>query len=355
MQKSKNNVVIIDGYGFVFRAFFSLGDLKTSKGEPVGAVYGFINMLLKVINTFSPNYLIVVFDSGTKSFRSEIYPEYKSHRKEAPEDLKPQFAIVREAVNALNLKYIDVNGFEADDLIATYSKICKEQGFKSVIVSSDKDLMQVAEDGVVEFFDPMKEKFIKEADIKTKFGVLPSQIVDFLAILGDASDHIPGVAGIGEKGASELLSAFLNLEDIYNNIEKVQKTRLKQALINGKEKAFLSKKLAELKFDVPVKDVSHFKVEDFNHNVLFDFLNKYELKSIIGKLLPNYKKTQPDLFEANLQTSEKPHKIIDDTNSLEEYLLNVKDKSLEINVLSDGDLAINTSHETLKVKRWWAE
>ena len=158
--KSKKNVVIIDGYGFVFRAFFSLKDLKTQDGTPIGAVYGFINMVSRLYSTLAIDYLILVFDSGAKSFRSDLYPEYKANRSAVPEDLKPQFAIIREAANAMNIKYSEVKGFEADDVIATYSKLCLED-YQTTIVTSDKDLMQLANDGLTQIFDPMKYKFIK--------------------------------------------------------------------------------------------------------------------------------------------------------------------------------------------------
>ena len=293
--KSKKNVVIIDGYGFVFRAFFSLKDLKTQDGTPIGAVYGFINMVSRLYSTLAIDYLILVFDSGAKSFRSDLYPEYKANRSAVPEDLKPQFAIIREAANAMNIKYSEVKGFEADDVIATYSKLCLED-YQTTIVTSDKDLMQLANDGLTQIFDPMKYKFIKEGDVLEKFGVKASQIVDYLAIVGDSSDNIPGVAGIGEKGAVELLSAFETLEDIYENLESVAKPKLKNALEKSKEMAFLSKQLASLKFDVTVEDVKHFERKSFDKPTLFAFLKKYNLHSIIAKLLPDYNDSQPDLF-----------------------------------------------------------
>lgn len=354
MEKSKNNIVIIDGYGFIFRAFFSLQDFKTSKNVPIGAVYGFINMILKILNTFTPSHIILVFDSGQKSFRSEIYPEYKAHRKEAPDDLKPQFNIVREAVKALNIKYAEVNGFEADDLIATYSKICKNKGFKSIIVSSDKDLMQLAQDGVVEFYDPLKSKFIKEEDIKVKFGVEPYQIVDYLSIVGDVSDNIPGVAGVGEKGAMELLNQYKNLEEIYENLHNIVKPKLKNALEKSKEDAILSKQLASLKFDIDVEDVSHFEVKPFNQDVLYDFLNRYELKSLIAKLLPNYSIKQVSLFDFESDVDVKEEVIIKTEASFRDFLENIKEDEVLIKTQNDN-LIIETNSKSGKIKGWWAE
>ena len=312
--KVKKNVVIIDGYGFVFRAFFSLKDLKTPEGLPIGAVYGFINMILKLYSTFEIDYIILVFDSGKKSFRSTIYPEYKATRSATPDDLIPQFAIIREAAEALNLKYMEAVGYEADDIIATYTKLCFED-YNTIVVSSDKDLLQLAFDGNVQIFDPMKSKFLKEADVKEKFGVKASQIVDYLAIVGDASDNIPGVAGIGEKGAVELLSVFENLEIIYENLEKVSKPKLKNALEKSKENAFLSKKLATLKFDVEVDSVQDFEKKPFDKTILFEFLKKYSLNSIIAKLLPNYHHNQGDLFASEVIPEKNETKL----NTEEEF------------------------------------
>lgn len=355
MQKSKNNVVIIDGYGFIFRAFFSLRDFKTSSNQPIGAVYGFINMLLKVLNTFSPQYVIVVFDSGKKSFRSDIYPDYKANRKEAPEDLKPQFNIVREAVKAFNIKYTEVNGFEADDLIATYSRLCKQKDMHTIVISSDKDLMQLAEDGVVDFYDPMKNKFIKEKDVELKFGVKPSQIVDFLSIVGDASDNIPGIAGIGEKGAVELLSEYSTLENIYQNLDNISKKRLKNALEQFKENAFLSQKLATLKFDIEVENVEDFKVINHNKDDLFNFLNQYELKSLIAKLLPNYNVKQAGLFdEAEENNNNKMEVVMNNEEQFQNFLQNINDNEIILKIEEDF-LKIETKEKIVKIKEWWAE
>ena len=354
MEKSKNNIIIIDGYGFIFRAFFSLQDFKTSTNMPIGAVYGFVNMILKILNTFSPSHIILIFDSGQKSFRSEIYPEYKAHRKEVPDDLKPQFEIVRDAVRALNIKYAEVNGFEADDLIATYSKICKNKGFKSIVISSDKDLMQLAQDGVVEFYDPLKGKFIKESDIRAKFGVEPYQIVDYLSIVGDASDNIPGVAGIGEKGAMELLNQYKTLEEIYENLNNIEKPKLKNALEKSKENAFLSKKLATLKFDISVEDISHFEVKSFNQDVLYDFLSKYELRSLIAKLLPNYGIKQASLFDFEGHVIVKEEMIIKTEASFRDFLDNIKEDEVLLKTQHDN-LIIETNSRSGKIKGWWAE
>jgi DNA polymerase-1 len=301
-SKSKKNFVIIDGYGFVFRAFFSLKDLKTPEGLPIGAVYGFINMVLKLYSSLKIDYIILVFDSGKKSFRSDIYPEYKANRSAAPDDLIPQFSIIREATSALNIKFIEIDGFEADDLIGAYAKKASEEDFFVTVVTSDKDLMQLVKDESVQVYDPIKNKSIKEADVFERYGVKPLQIVDYLAICGDASDNIPGVAGIGEKGAVELLSKFETLEEIYENLESIEKPKLKNSLIKSRENAILSKRLSSLDFNAPTESVEKFLKTDFNKNDLYDFLKKYSLNSIIAKTLPDFLASQQDLFEFPIST-----------------------------------------------------
>ena len=348
--KSKKNVVIIDGYGFVFRAFFSLKDLKTKSGTPIGAVYGFINMLLRLFGSIPVDYIILTFDSGKKSFRSEIYKEYKANRAAAPEDLIPQFPIIREAATAFNIKFSEVEGFEADDLIATYATLCNEHGLNTIVVTSDKDLMQLVKDGEISIYDPIKAKFLKEIDVELKFGVKPWQITDYLSIVGDSSDNIPGVPGIGEKGAAELLKQFNTLEEIYENLELITKPKLRKALENGREKALLSKQLASLKFDVKVEPVEHFAKQPFQEATLFDFLTKYELNSIIAKLLPDYNKKQPDLFEAFASGAKTPStqktKNLIETEEAFESLLNSFQAKEEITIkTTENELIIEEGEE----------
>lgn len=292
--KSKKNVVIIDGYGLIFRAFFSLKDFKTKEGLPIGAVYGFINMLLKLYSTLKTDYSILVFDSGKKTFRSEIYPEYKANRQKTPEDLKPQFAIVREAADAMNIKYVEVPGFEADDIIATYSKLCLERGFYTTIVTSDKDLMQLIQNDITCLFDPMKSKFLTEKDVEARFLIKPDRMSDFLAIVGDISDNIPGVPGIGVKGAAVLLSKYRNLEEIYENIEKIGNPKVQSSLLKHKELAFLSKQLTSLKFDVNLEDVECFKKNSHEGPKFIEFLKKYSLNSYFKT--PSVSTMQAELF-----------------------------------------------------------
>ncbi len=244
-MKQNQHLVLIDGYGFLFRAFHALPPLIRADGVNVGAVYGFTSMLTKIILEHVCSHLAVVFDSGEKNFRHEIFPEYKSHRPPVPEELIPQFALVREAVTALNIDVLQKKGFEADDIIATVAKQASNQGIKVTIVSSDKDLMQLIDDNI-SLFDPMKYKTVREEKVFEKFGVRPDQVADVLALIGDSSDFVPGVPGIGPKTAAELINKFESLEGLYNNIDSVPPSKRKDSLITNKDLAFLSYKLVTL-------------------------------------------------------------------------------------------------------------
>lgn len=276
--------MLIDGYGFVFRAYHSLPPLTNAQGQPIGAVYGFVNMLYKFISAHSADYIAVVLDSGQKNFRHEIYPNYKANRPPAPEDLVPQFPIVREAVEAFGINAIDALGYEADDLIATYARLAREQGIEVVIVSSDKDLMQLIGDGV-SMYDAMKDRVIKEAEVLAKFGVTPSGVLDVLALMGDSSDNIPGVRGIGPKTAAELINQFHSIENLYANIDALPKSKRKEMLLSSKEDALISKRLASLDENSPTTTpIEALRAKDLELPKLREFLQKHGFKALLHKL-----------------------------------------------------------------------
>ncbi|MDH5749473.1 MAG: DNA polymerase I, partial [Rhodospirillales bacterium] len=189
---------LIDGSGFLFRAFYGLPPMNRPDGTPVNAVYGFTTMLMKLIEDTDADHIAVIFDAGRKTFRNDIYPEYKANRGEPPEELIPQFPLVRDATRALNVACVEMAGYEADDLIATYARLAKEQGAEVSIVSSDKDLMQLVDDRVT-MLDAMKNKVIGPDEVVDKFGVGPDRVVDVQSLAGDSTDNIPGVPGIGIK------------------------------------------------------------------------------------------------------------------------------------------------------------
>ena len=198
-------LVLIDGSGYIFRAFFALPPLTDPEGMPVGAVFGFCNMLFKLSQDMAGEQLVVVFDKGSHSFRNEMYDQYKANRQETPEDLVPQFPLVRDAAHAFGLPVVELEGYEADDIIATYARQAEAKGRDVVIVSSDKDLMQLI-GGPIAMYDPMKAKTIDRDEVIKRFGVGPELVRDVLALAGDSSDNVPGVPGIGVKTAAELLN-----------------------------------------------------------------------------------------------------------------------------------------------------
>lgn len=245
MKNENQHLILIDGYGFLFRAYHAYPPLNRMDGVNVGGVFGFTSMLIKVILEFSCSHLAVVFDPGGKNFRHEMYAEYKSHRPPVPEDLIPQFSLIREAVASLNIHILEKPGYEADDVIATMAKIASNEGLKVTIISSDKDLMQLIDDNI-SMYDPLKSKEIKEQQVIEKFGVRPDQVIDALALIGDTSDNVPGVTGIGPKGAADLIVQFNDLEGIYQNINSMKESKRKESLINNKDIAFLSRRLVAL-------------------------------------------------------------------------------------------------------------
>jgi len=247
----KKTLCLIDGSGYVYRAFYAIPPMNRKKDMlPTNAVYGFTSMLMNFVKKNHPDYIVVVFDATRRNFRNEIYPEYKANRKETPEELKPQFPIIRQAVASFNMRAVEKEGFEADDIIATYTKEGVRQGFKVQVVSADKDLMQLMGEDV-EIYDPMKEKLLGQEDVLKKFFVTPDKVIDVQALAGDTSDNVPGVSGIGPKTAGELINTFGSLEKLYENLETLPASKKKERLTADKENAFISKKLVTLCPNVP--------------------------------------------------------------------------------------------------------
>ena len=277
-------IALIDGYGFVFRAYHSLPPLTRADGTPVGAVYGFTNMLIKLLAGLDVSHAAVVFDSGSKTFRNEIYPAYKANRPPCPEDLKPQFAIVRQAAEAVNLQILEKVGFEADDIIATIAKKSAAAGYQTLIVSSDKDLMQLVDENTF-MYDSMKNKFIGIAEVKEKFAVEPKKVLDVLSLMGDASDNIPGVKGIGPKTAAELIQQFGTLENIFSHLDEIKQEKRRQLLLDGEERAKLSKILAALKEDVELSTTfDDLKIRALDPNKLISFLEDQGFRSLVTRV-----------------------------------------------------------------------
>ena len=246
-----SRLVLVDGSGYIFRAYHALPPLTRKDGTPVGAVYGFTNMMIRLRENYADDHLVVIFDASRISFRQTIYPEYKAHRPPAPEDLVPQFALVREATKALCIPSIELADYEADDLIASYAAEAKRQNMETLIISSDKDLMQLIEDGV-KMRDPMKQKDIGLDVVMEKFGVAPEKMTEVQALIGDSVDNVPGVPGIGPKTAAELINQFGTLENLLNNLDQIKQPKRRESLQLHAEAARVSRQLVELKRDVPL-------------------------------------------------------------------------------------------------------
>ena len=273
-------VCLIDGSGYIFRAFYALPPLNTQDGTPVNAVLGFMNMFMRLTAKIKCDYCLVLFDAKRQNYRNEIFADYKGTRKEIPEELIPQFPIIHQAVEVLNLNHLEMEGFEADDLIATYARKALEEGDEVVVVSTDKDLMQLIRPGV-EFYDSMKDKFFTPEDVKEKFGVYPDRVVDVQALAGDATDNVPGVPGIGLKTAAELVNQFGSLDEVLNHADEIKQNKRRETLLANIENAKISLQLVRLKDDV---NVSH-ELKDYickapNLDKVLAFADKYELKSI---------------------------------------------------------------------------
>jgi DNA polymerase-1 len=289
-------IALIDAYGFVFRAYHSLPPLKRADSTPVGAVYGFTNMLIKLLAGLNVSHVAVVFDSGSKTFRNDIYPLYKANRPPCPEDLIPQFAIVRQATQALNLIAIEKKGFEADDIIATLARKSAEDGYEVLIVSSDKDMMQLVDDNI-SMYDAMKNKIIKADEVKGKFFVDPKQVLDVLSLMGDSSDNVPGVKGIGPKNASQLIIEFGSLENIFNNLDKIKQIKKRQMLIDNHSNALLSKKLITLDDNVELNlTLDQLQLKAIDPNNLIKFLEEQNFFSLIAKIKKEFNLGQDQLI-----------------------------------------------------------
>jgi DNA polymerase-1 len=279
-------LILIDGSGFIFRAYHGLPPLRRADGTNVGAVYGFCTMLMKQIELAQQeaSYLAVIFDAARATFRQEIYPEYKAHRPPVPEDLIPQFSIIREACQAFNVPSIELEGFEADDLIASYAKSATAQGFSVTIVSSDKDLMQLIGDGII-MLDPIKNKKIAETEVFEKFGVFPNKVIEVQALAGDATDNIPGVPGIGIKTAAELINTFGSLESLLERVEEIKQPKRRQSLLDNAENARISKKLVTLCDSAPLPtEIETMIPQDPEAVHLKDFLRSQGFTSLMARI-----------------------------------------------------------------------
>ena len=352
IQKT-DHFYLIDGSGYIFRAYYALPPLtRKSDGLPTGAVSGFCSMLFKLLedsksneNLQKPTHFAVIFDSARKTFRNEIYSDYKANRSEAPDDLAPQFEYIRKSVLAFNLPSVDLLNYEADDLIATYVDQILKSGAKVTIVSSDKDLMQLYKKGV-RIFDPMKNKFINEDDVFKKFGVDASKVIDVQALAGDSSDNVPGVPGIGVKTAAELINKYGTLEKLLKSTHEIKQNKRRETLIENQDKALISKELVTLKHDAPVdRELTEFKLKEIDKDKLYEFLREMEFNRLLSSVISAY--GEPNLISKSEKkdTTESPKPL----NNKSYYLINKVDEIDEwINEAEEiGEVAVDTETDSL--------
>ena len=325
---------------------------RKSDGLPTGAVNGFCTMLYKLLEDSrsdagknKPTHFVVIFDSARKNFRNEIYKDYKANRTETPEDLAPQFEYIRKSVEAFNVTSTEMLNYEADDLIATYTDKIIKKGAKVTIVSGDKDLMQLVKPGV-RLYDPMKSRVLGNKEVKEKFGVEPSKVVDVQALAGDSSDNVPGVPGIGIKTAAELINKYKSLETLLEKAHEIPQNKRRETILENKNKAILSRKLVELKNDVPVKQkIETFTLKKINKEKLYDFLREMEFNRLLSQVISRYGET----FEQKVKNLKKTpifdlkkYQTILKINQLEEWIKKIEEKGI---VAVDTETSSLNPHE----------
>ena len=352
IQKT-DHFYLIDGSGYIFRAYYALPPLtRKSDGLPTGAVSGFCSMLFKLLedskskeNLQKPSHFAVIFDSARKTFRNEIYKDYKANRAEAPDDLAPQFDYIRKSVLAFNLPSVELTNYEADDLIATYTDMILKVGAKVTIVSSDKDLMQLYKKGV-RIYDPMKNKFINDEDIQKKFGVTANKVIDVQALAGDSSDNVPGVPGIGVKTAAELINKYGDLETLLKSASEIKQNKRRETLLENKDKAIISKKLVTLKNDAPIeKNPEEFQLKQINKEKLYKFLREMEFNRLLSSAISTYgepnfedKKEDTKIIETQEKISNKNYFLINDIKEIDDWIKEAEEV---------GELAVDTETSSL--------
>jgi len=280
---------LIDGHALAYRMYFALTAVsgsqrwQTSKGEPTAGIYGFARELLRIIEQEKPEYIAVAFDVG-KTFRDQLFPEYKGTREKMPDDLRPQIERIRKMVDAFNIPRLEMEGFEADDVLGSVARIATEQGLGVKIITGDRDLLQLVDKRTAVYLAGDDKNFITDADVRAKLGVLPKQVVDYKAIVGDKSDNIPGVAGVGEKTAIALIEKYDTLDNIYKHIDEIEK-RWKTKLEASKDNAYLSRDLAQIKTDLKIKlDLEHAKAQELDVPAITAFFNEMEFRSLLKTL-----------------------------------------------------------------------
>ncbi|MBW1973538.1 MAG: DNA polymerase I [Deltaproteobacteria bacterium] len=298
-------IYLIDGSSYIYRAFYAVRALSTSKGLPTGAVYGFTRMIMKLLKDFSPIYIAIAFDAKGPTFRHKIFEEYKANRPTMPEELIPQVPYIKEIVQAFGIPIIEIEGYEADDIIGTLANKAYEAGFYVVIVSGDKDMNQLINDRI-SIIDTMRDEITDINNIKDKFGVQPSKVIEVMGLAGDTSDNVPGVPGIGLKTAVKLINQFSNIENIYNHLDEIKGKSLKEKLLKNKEQALLSRTLVTIDKNVPI-DFSEekFKIGKIKKEEIIKLYHELEFSALLKEILTEEQKEKKIKRNYKIITKEK--------------------------------------------------
>ncbi|WP_455932042.1 DNA polymerase I [Parvimonas micra] len=286
-------ILLIDGSSLIFRAFYAIRNLTTKDGVFVNGVYGFLNMYYKALELINPTHIFVAFDKGSKTFRHNEFADYKGTRDNAPNEITYQFGILKDLLSSMNVNYLELDEYEADDIIGTIAKLAQKEGFEVDIFTGDRDYLQLVDDNILVYLTKKgisEIKLMNTESILEEYDLSPKQLIDVKALQGDSSDNIPGVKGVGEKTALKLIQEYGNLENLYENIDNL-KGKLKENLVNEKDKAYLSRYLGEIFLRVPIeRNIEDFKIKDVNYNEYLKKLEKLEFNSIINKHFKDIKK-----------------------------------------------------------------
>ncbi len=344
-MNKKSRLILVDGSAYIFRAYYGLPPMNRSDGTPINAVFGFTNMLVKLIEDYSDDKMIVIFDAARENFRNQIYPQYKANRGEAPDDLIPQFPLIRECVKSFNIPQLEIEGYEADDLIATYVNLAKKDEIETVIVSSDKDLMQLVSNKVT-MLDPMKNKKIEIQDVEDKFGVKPDKVIFIQALTGDKVDNIPGAPGIGPKTASQLINKFNDIDGLIKNLDKIKQEKRRNILSESENDIRLSLELVTLKNDVKIPE-SIEKIKTYNelkkeNNNIFKFLKEQGFRSTSERLKTNSFISSDDDNIIKKKQLEPKYQLINTKKNFEKILSEIEKK---------GICAIDTETNSLNIEK----
>lgn len=286
LENKMKKILLIDGSSLIFRAFYAIRNLTTKDGVFVNGVYGFLNMYYKALELINPTHIFVAFDKGSKTFRHNEFADYKGTRDNAPNEITYQFGILKDLLSSMNVNYLELDEYEADDIIGTIAKLAQKEGFEVDIFTGDRDYLQLVDDNILVYLTKKgisEIKLMNTESILEEYDLSPKQLIDVKALQGDSSDNIPGVKGVGEKTALKLIQEYGNLENLYENIDNL-KGKLKENLVNEKDKAYLSRYLGEIFLGVPIeRNIEDFEIKDVNYNEYLKKLEKLEFNSIINK------------------------------------------------------------------------